>query len=106
MTVHDQGRKKRLPHFCTPDAITDADESEIGSAIEICEEDADGHFHVSTKQHRTRVNFCPFCGLKAPTPCQYFISSNTHGQKEKMPAIATVTPIKKPRIKKHENVRN
>mgnify|MGYP001578585685 FL=1 len=37
-------------------------------AIDYCMEDEHGHFDVSNDEYGSYVNFCPFCGEKAPTP--------------------------------------
>jgi len=37
-----------------------------GAAITECTEDARGRLWCSNDEYMTRVNFCPFCGYKAP----------------------------------------
>mgnify|MGYP001586198926 CR=1 FL=1 len=37
-----------------------------GPAIEYCHGRDDGSLWAGNSEYGTRVNFCPFCGLKAP----------------------------------------
>ena len=37
-----------------------------GNAIECCEENEKGEFWVDNGEYSSRVNFCPYCGTKAP----------------------------------------
>ena len=37
-----------------------------GSAVELCIEHDQGEFWVDNGEYSTRVNYCPFCGAKAP----------------------------------------
>jgi hypothetical protein len=45
-----------------------------GAAVTTCVEDEAGRFWVSNQdmygnlEYASQVNFCPFCGVKAPTP--------------------------------------
>ena len=39
-----------------------------GHAVLWCAEDDDGHFWAENGEYSNQVNFCPFCGEKAPTP--------------------------------------
>lgn len=41
-------------------------EKSYGIAIYYCIEDLKGHFWVGNKEYTNQVNFCPFCGQKAP----------------------------------------
>lgn len=47
---------RRLPH------------SAWGPAIEQCESDEQGRFWVDNFEYASQVNYCPFCGAKAPVP--------------------------------------
>lgn len=38
-----------------------------GGAIDTCEENDDGEFWVSNGEYASQVDYCPFCGIKAPT---------------------------------------
>lgn len=52
-------------HFCTKlgDDIAD---NFYGSAIVDCVENSDGTFWVENGEYASRVNYCPYCGMKAP----------------------------------------
>ncbi len=39
-----------------------------GQNVLWCIEEADGKFWVGDGEGETQVNFCPYCGQKAPTP--------------------------------------
>lgn len=39
-----------------------------GHAIDDCDEDARGFFWVWNDEYASPVNYCPFCGMKAPRP--------------------------------------
>jgi len=39
----------------------------FGAAIEDCTEDEAGRFVVDNGEYRSFVNFCPFCGERAPS---------------------------------------
>ena len=41
--------------------------SGYGGAISHCVEDEDGKFWVGNGEYESRVNYCPFCGVTAPT---------------------------------------
>jgi len=41
-----------------------------GPAIEECDEREDGSFWVGNSEYGSQVNYCPFCGAKAPTPAE------------------------------------
>lgn len=41
---------------------------ENGPAFDICLEDSIGRFWVTNYEYANQVNFCPYCGEKAPTP--------------------------------------
>jgi len=41
-----------------------------GEAIAICKEDEQGRFFVGNGEYLTQVNYCPWCGAKAPTQIQ------------------------------------
>lgn len=49
-------------HKCAMDTPDDA----YGSAIDICSENDDGMFWVSNGEYASQVNYCPYCGVKAP----------------------------------------
>lgn len=38
-----------------------------GPAIDSCLEWEDGTFWVSNGEYQSQVNYCPYCGTKAPT---------------------------------------
>ena len=38
-----------------------------GSAVDICTENDKGELWVSNLEYSSRVNFCPFCGYRAPS---------------------------------------
>ena len=38
----------------------------FGEAIDRCDEEESGHFTVDNGEYSSYVNFCPFCGAKAP----------------------------------------
>ena len=40
-----------------------------GPAIEYCRE-SDGEFWVDNGEYATQVNYCPWCGEKAPKPVE------------------------------------
>lgn len=52
----------RKQHDCSQDLPTAA----YGAAITACEEDDDGGFWAGNGEYESQVNFCPFCGEKAP----------------------------------------
>ena len=56
-------------HFCR----RPEDARSIGryQAITSCSGDADGVFWVRFADAATQVNFCPFCGARAPRPTVY-----------------------------------
>jgi len=42
-----------------------------GAAIETCIEDDGGRLWCSNSEYATRVDFCPFCGYKAPNQVRW-----------------------------------
>ena len=38
-----------------------------GPAIDVCVEDERGKYWVDNDEYSSQVNYCPFCGSKAPT---------------------------------------
>lgn len=53
------------PHCCMPIWRTIPKEG-YGNAIDLCEEHEDGTFWAGNSEYGSQVNFCPFCGQKAP----------------------------------------
>lgn len=53
------------PHGCYPPKNI-ASGGGFGPAIEYCSEDEHGHFTVGNGEYGSYVNFCPYCGAKAP----------------------------------------
>lgn len=54
-------------HECKPDFARDGDNCDgYGAAIIECTEDKDGKYWVGNEEYCSRVNYCPFCGAKAP----------------------------------------
>ena len=39
-----------------------------GMAADLCTEDDNGKFWISNGEYCNQVNYCPFCGVKAPVP--------------------------------------
>jgi len=57
--------KKR--HACyEPRDLDDSKSSGFGPAITDCSEDENGRFEVGNGEYGSYVNFCPYCGEKAP----------------------------------------
>lgn len=55
--------KTNFIHKCTckvPHAI-------YGPAVNLCREDHNGTYWVGNGEYASQVNYCPFCGKKAPT---------------------------------------
>lgn len=52
-------------HYCNP-PTQDRAFSAYGEAVEDCHEDERGFFWVGNGEYGTPVEFCPFCGAKAP----------------------------------------
>ncbi|KKM86038.1 hypothetical protein LCGC14_1283020 [marine sediment metagenome] len=38
-----------------------------GPAIDVCIEEENGKYWVDNDEYSSQVNYCPFCGSKAPT---------------------------------------
>jgi len=57
--------KKKL-HCCMVAPGTVRDYEGWGNAIDLCEGHEDGTFWVGNSEYGSQVNFCPFCGQKAP----------------------------------------
>jgi hypothetical protein len=54
-------------HRCEPDWVEDSDKIDgYGAAIEYCLENENGELWAGNGEYGTRVNYCPFCGAKAP----------------------------------------
>jgi len=54
-------------HKCEPEWANDDDKQDgYGVAIDTCYENEYGEFWVGNGEYGTRVNYCPFCGGKAP----------------------------------------
>lgn len=49
-------------HKCDPDTAW----HECGPAINYCEQTEDGFLLAGNSEYETMVNYCPFCGYKAP----------------------------------------
>jgi predicted aspartyl protease len=58
----------RVMHECKP-KYAEREETRDGyrEAITQCHEDEDGRFWVDNEVNGSQVNFCPFCGGKAPS---------------------------------------
>jgi hypothetical protein len=56
------------PHRCNPSwaCYEDAYQEAYGTAIDHCVE-RDGQFWVGNGEYGSRVNYCPYCGAKAPS---------------------------------------
>ena len=55
-----------MPHNCKPRWIVQESNQDLyGAAIWSCR-DRDGQFWVDNDEYASRVNYCPFCGEKAP----------------------------------------
>jgi len=57
-------------HCCRPGYDFESEEAVFeatgyGTAVDSCEEDADGKLWVGNSEYGTRVNYCPFCGYEA-----------------------------------------
>jgi hypothetical protein len=61
-------------HFCG-DPQESKNSGGYGPAIENCTEDDAGHFVAGNGEYSSYVNFCPFCGEKAPAaiPLKEFV---------------------------------
>ena len=54
-------------HFCGPELAFAPDNQEAhGPAVTFCAENQSGYFWACNNEYASRVNFCPFCGAKAP----------------------------------------
>lgn len=42
-------------------------ESGYGAAVDMCVEDNDGKLWVDNGEYSSQVNYCPYCGFRAPT---------------------------------------
>ncbi len=51
-------------HECNADLPSDG----YGSAIDSCYENMAGEFWAGNGEYGSQVNYCPFCGAKAPSP--------------------------------------
>jgi hypothetical protein len=60
-------------HDCEMETPSDG----YGAAIEDCFENEKGEFWVGNGEYGSRVNYCPYCGAKAPS--QFVIE---HGPRE------------------------
>lgn len=58
--------RKEPRHACVVGSIY----IEPGAAIDTVDEDDQGHFIASNGEYASQVNFCPVCGVKAPTPAE------------------------------------
>lgn len=61
-------------HCCENQGRND---SGYGIAIDDCSEDEEGQFWCGNGEYSTQVEYCPFCGQKAPTPCPTCIVCKT-----------------------------
>jgi len=55
-------------HWCAPDGVPSG---AYGSVIDHCYEDEKGQFWVSNYEYESQVNFCPFCGDRAPAQADW-----------------------------------
>ena len=54
---------EKVKHKCEGDNPVP---NSYGLAITYCEEDEKGRFIVSNEEYGSYVDWCPYCGLKAP----------------------------------------
>ncbi len=57
------------PHNCR--ALTNVCGA-YGAAVDACWECEEGHFWVGNGEYQNQVDFCPFCGTKAPVRAYRF----------------------------------
>lgn len=56
-----------MSHNCEPSWVKDeSNSSGYGLAVDYCQENEHGELWVGNGEYASRVNFCPFCGYKAP----------------------------------------
>ncbi len=60
-----------------------SDSAACGSAVDYCVEDGTGRFWAGNGEYESRVNWCPYCGARAPVqrdeesePSHYVEGSN------------------------------
>jgi hypothetical protein len=60
-------------------------ENSYGAAIEDCSENENGELWVGNGEYESQVNFCPYCGFKAPVQLRKIFVENewTHKQDPK-----------------------
>lgn len=67
--VSHKAKEKQGGHKCLFVALEDPYKEVVGwgTAVDCCVELEDGTFMVTNDEYSNRVNYCPFCGAKAPT---------------------------------------
>ena len=65
--IYDNKGNLQYTKYDNEDSSIDAIFNSCGAAIYSCVETAQGHFIVSDGKCASQVNYCPWCGLKAPT---------------------------------------
>jgi hypothetical protein len=56
-----------MKHECTAPSPNEDTSNGYGPAVDVCYERPDGTFRLSNGEYSSRVNYCPYCGTKAPT---------------------------------------
>jgi hypothetical protein len=64
---HEMSNDKKTLHRCAPAWRSERYFQDAhGPAVEECSENEQGEFWAGNNEYSSRVNFCPFCGEKAP----------------------------------------
>lgn len=83
-------RKVSQRHMCENKRIFE--HRRYGIAIGRCIEDPEGRLWCHNDEYESRVNFCPFCGYKAPQQvevCDGISSPHFENSDEEWPVIRT-----------------